>query len=372
MDKQFVNSVKQKYRERLINRDKQWPPCKSSKLVRLELVEGVKEGVFVECQRGQKDTDVKRTPIEYMDLFKAESGKKSVRKVLVEGDAGIGKTTLSIAVCEDWANERLFLQFELLILLPLRHQEVASVSSLPELLKLLHSSEALCTAVSEYLTHSEGKEVLIIADGWDEITKDALLKESFLYNVLFKGYLPFASVILTSRHSASTEFHRQSYFDRFVEISGFDKESIAKYIESEFTNEPSKADHLRQQVAANPLVESVCSIPLNCAIICHLWRQNNKEVLPTTMTELYSKIIRNVILRNLGKDANCTTEILRLPTFNDIPTDLKEPWQLLCSFAYRTMKNDQIVFSGDELDSGLSSHEKIFTFGLLQPSVFFA
>ena len=371
MDKQFVNSVKQKYRERLINRDKQWPPCKSSKLVRLELVEGVKgEGVFVKCQRGQENTDVKRTPIEYVDLFEVESGKKSVRKILVEGDAGIGKTTLSIAVCEDWANERLFQQFELLILLPLRHQEVVSVGSLPELLKLLHSSEALCTAASDYLTHSEGKEVLIIADGWDEIAKDAQLKESFLYMVLFKGYLPFASVILTSRHSASTEFHRQSYFDRFVEISGFDKESIAKYIESEFISEPSKADHLRQQLAANPLVESVCSIPLNCAIICHLWRQNSKEALPTTMTELYSKIIRNVILRNLGKDANHTTEILRLPTFNDIPTDLKQPWVLLCSFAFRTMKNDQIVFSVNVLDSGIDSHKKIFSFGLLQPSPF--
>ena len=38
MDK-FVASIKKKYRERLINREKQWPPCRSNKLVKLELVD---------------------------------------------------------------------------------------------------------------------------------------------------------------------------------------------------------------------------------------------------------------------------------------------------------------------------------------------
>ena len=32
----FVTSIKEKYQERLINREKQWPPCHSNKLVRLE------------------------------------------------------------------------------------------------------------------------------------------------------------------------------------------------------------------------------------------------------------------------------------------------------------------------------------------------
>ena len=36
------------------------------------------------------------TPLAYGDLFKVESGKRPVGKVLVEGDAGIGKTTLCI------------------------------------------------------------------------------------------------------------------------------------------------------------------------------------------------------------------------------------------------------------------------------------
>ena len=373
MDKfeRYITSIKRKYRERLINRENQWPPCKSNKLVRLELVEGVKgEGYYARHMRGQESEEIKRTPIEYVDLFKVESGKAPIRKILVEGDAGIGKTTLSIAVCEDWANERLFQQFKLLLLLPLRHKKVASVASLPELLKLLHSSKELCSSVAEYLSDCEGDEVLIIADGWDEIGKCDNLKESFLYELLFEGHLAFASVIVTSRHSASVEFHKLPYFDRFVEITGFDKENIVNYIHSEFTNEQNKADVLRQQLEDNPLVESVCSVPLNCAIICYLWQHKHKETLPTTMTKLYSTIIRNVIFRNIGKNSLCSPTISRLSSFDDLPDDLKQPWLLLCRFAFETMVKDQIVFSGDELNEGLEPRKYIFCFGLLQQSLF--
>lgn len=60
--------------------------------------------------------------------------------VLVEGDAGIGLCT---SISEDWAYEKLFREFNLLLLLPLREKEVASASSLPELLELLHLSSSL-------------------------------------------------------------------------------------------------------------------------------------------------------------------------------------------------------------------------------------
>ena len=123
--------MKKKYIDRLINREKQWPPCHCNKLVKLQLVEREKgEGYCANIQRGREDKTVKQTPLAYGDLFEVERGKKPVRKVLVEGDAGIGKTTLSIALSEDWAREKLFQEFELLLLLPLRHKR-SSFSRFP-------------------------------------------------------------------------------------------------------------------------------------------------------------------------------------------------------------------------------------------------
>ena len=94
----FGTSIKKKYKERRINFEEQWPPCHSNKLVKFELVERKKgEGYLANSQRGRED---KRTPLAYGDLFKVKSGieepVRKVRKILVEGDAGIGKTTFCV------------------------------------------------------------------------------------------------------------------------------------------------------------------------------------------------------------------------------------------------------------------------------------
>ena len=365
----FITSMKGKYQERRINREKQWPPCHSNKLVRLELVEREKgEGYSANTQRGREEKNVKRTPLAYDDLFKVEGGKKPVRKVLVEGDAGIGKTTLCIAVSEDWANGKLFQQFELVLLLPLRMKAVASAGSLAELLKLLHSSPRLCDSVARYLEEEEGKSVLIIADGWDELSESKRQEESYLYQFLFGQNFCLMSVVVTSRPSTSAPLRELPDIDRFVEVRGFSKEHIVEYIQSEFASDQEKAGRLLEQLEDNPLVESVCSVPLNCAIVCHLWR-TLKEALPSTMTELYTKIILNLVLRNIRK-IDTYKSILNLSNFESLPADLQQSWWLLCEFAFQALEKDQLVFSQEELEAffpeGLALDKRILCFGLLQ------
>ena len=356
MDK-FVPSIKKKYKDRLINREKQWPPCHSNKLVKLELVEREKGGQKID----------KRTPLTYGDLFKEESRKKAIRKVLIEGDAGIGKTTFSTSISEEWSHDKLFKEYELLLLLPLRHKKVASAGSLPELLQLLHPSPGVCESVARYLEEGEGEKVVIVADGWDEVSESNQQEGSFLYQLLFETF-PLMSVVVTSRPSASSPLHRFPCIDRFVEIKGFSKEDIKEYIKSEFPSDEKKGGDLLEQLESNPLVESVCSVPLNCAIVCHLWRCL-EETLPSTMTQLYTKIILNVMFRNIQKN-DAFKNILSLSNFNALPKDLQQPFWRLCEFAFQMLKKNQIVFSQEELveflPQGLALDDKILCFGLLQ------
>ena len=372
MDK-FVSSIKRKYLERLINREKQWPPCHSNKLIKLELVEQEKgKGYFASQQLGVEDEREKRhTFLAYSDLFKVDSQQAPVRKVLVEGDAGIGKTTLCTAASEDWAKGSHFQQFELVLLLPLRYKEIASAGSLSELLKLLHSSASVRDSVVSHLEDEEGEKVLIIADGWDELGESERQEDSFLFSLFFKQF-PFLSVVLTSRPSASSSFHRSPYIDRFVAVRGFSNADIRCYIQSEFDSDGAsgsdKADRLLQELTNNSLVESICTIPLNCAIVCHLWR-TLEEALPTTMTGLYTKIILNILLRSIQK-IKAYEHISELSSFDALPKGLKESWLLLCEFAFHTKKRDQIVFSQQELSKclpqGLAVDENVLCFGLLQ------
>ena len=362
MDK-FAPSMKKKLKSRLINREKQWPPRHSNKLVRLQLVKG--EGCS--AQRGREDKTDKRTPLAYGDLFKGESGKERVRKVLVEGDAGIGKTTLTISLSEDWAREELFQEFELILLLSLRHKTVASAGSLCELLKLFHSDPEVCESVAIYLKKKEAKNVLIIADGWDELGESERREGSFLYQLLFEMF-PFMSVVVTSRPSASAPLHNLPCIDRFVEVSGFSKDDIKEYIQSEFSSDQVKALRLLEQLEHNPLIESTCSVPLNCAIVCHLWH-TLEEALPTTMTQLYTKLILYVVCRNLRK-LEAYGPTFGMSSFDELPEGLQQSWWLLCQFACEALDKDEIVFSKTEIleffPQGLAFDDKILCFGLLQ------
>ena len=367
----FVDNIKTKYKGRRIIREEQLLNCRSEKLVRLELVE--RERLQASEQRGNRgseDSNITRTSLAYADLFMVEKGKKEIKKILIDGDAGIGKTTFCIAVCEDWADGKIFQEFKLVLLLPLREQEVASAGSLFDLLKLLHPSPKVCNLVKDYFEEDKGS-ILFIADGWDELGKEKRDKGTFLYKLLFGSQYSSVSAIVTSRPSASASLHYGKCIDRFAEIRGFDKEHIVEYIKSEFTDDQAVASDILEKLESNPLVESICSIPLNCAIICHLW-QVLKEDFPTTMTGLYTKVILNIIIRNIHKFPTYEN-IVSVSSFDDPPESLQQSWWLLCEFAFQTLKEDKLIFSDKELrdffPQGLSLDNDILCFGLLQSSV---
>ena len=368
MDK-FVTSIKRKYRERLLQREQQWPPVSVEKLVNLQLVEAEKKEGFRAGlpQHGAPDDKVKRTPILHGDLFKVEEGKKPVRKLIVEGNAGIGKTTLCTMLTEEWADGEILTQFDCVLLLPLRERSVSTATTLPQLFKLLHSSERIRTSVIEELEEREGEGVLIIADGWDELDDENRSDDSFLHNLLFGNTLPFASVLLTSRPFASVPLHNIPTVDRLVEVIGFNEENVKQYIEADFEKCPEKASSLIEQLDNNPLIMSVCSVPLNCAIVCNLWHTLD-SVVPKTLTELYSQIVLNVILRNLRKQISYQ-ELVSI-SIDSIPEDLQDMFWLMCKFAYECFLQDKIVFLKDEIFSLfphiLDCSENVLCFGLLQ------
>ncbi len=363
---EFVEGIKEVYRERQLNTEEQWPPVSGERLINLQLVEAEKKEGFRAGlpQHGAPGDEVKRAPILHGNLFKVEEGKKPVRKLIVEGNAGIGKTTLCTMLAEGWAEGKILTQFNCVLLLPLRDQLVSSASSLPDLLALHHPDEIICESVARQLKRTRGKGVLIIADGWDELSEANRLKKSFLYNFLFGRLFPFASVLLTSRPSASAPLHNLPSVDRLVEVVGFNEENIKQYIESEFEQFPEKASSLIEQLENNPVIQSVCSVPLNCAIVCNLWHTLDQE-LPRTLTELYTQIVLNVTLRNIKKKfSDCP---IGLNSFDKIPNDLQNTFWLICEFAYECLLLDQLVFSEDELSSRLPEvGDKLQCFGLLQ------
>ena len=375
----FIKSIQRKYKKKLISEEEcRWPPIEGEKLINLQLVETDKaEGYHGESflahtksKSNRDDSDIKvkikRSPISQGKLFKTEK-KKPVRKLLIEGNAGMGKTTLCTMLAEGWADGKILTQFDCVILLPLRKKSVSTATNLPELIKLLHIDSDICQLVSKELTKKDGEGFLFIADGWDELDSATRKEGSFLYDLLIGDALQESAILLTSRPSASASIRSHASVDRLVEVVGFNEENIEQYIKSNFGNCPESGSALIEQLENNPVIQNVCSVPLNCAIVCHLWSRHND--LPTTLTKLYSRMIRNVILRNIRKKFPelCPSA---LHNFDSIPDQLKTTFWLTCKFAYECLAMNQIVFSEDDLKKTfpevVKSDANFMCFGLLQ------
>lgn len=356
----FVKGLKEAYRERQLYTENQWPPLSREKFIDLQLVQTEKKEGF---RAGLSQNELFNS-IGYDDLFKVKD-TKPVRKIIIEGNAGIGKTTLCTILVEKWAVGQILKQFDCVLLLPLGNQLVRSACSFCDILALYHPDKSVCKSVTQNIVEKRGKGVLIIGDGWDELSETNRSKLSFLYSILLGYLLPSASTLLTSRPSCSASLHDLPSVDLLIEVIGFSKDNIEQYVRSEFVYCPQKAASLIEQLENNPVVQSVCSVPLNCAIICNLWHTLDQE-LPCKLTELYTKIVLNIVFRNIKKISECLLG-LSLNNFDQIPKNLQATFWLTCKFAFECLHLDRYVFSEADLSSYLGGFgEKLQCFGLLQ------
>ena len=351
----FSSTIKTKYSTS--NHDqKQTPLHYSSQPVKFELVVKHKPT----STTGEYEPTSNYYPDAHLvDIFKKEKD----RKVLIEGGTGIGKTTFCSSISKDWENEE---QFKVLLLLSLHEKRIAAPRSLPELIQVLKGVENVSASIADDIKKTNGEGVLIVADGWDELDAPQC-SESFLCDLLFGRILELASIIVTSRPSYSHWLCEKGCFDRLLSICGFDDMSIEQYInlKLDFTNNQQESDCLLETVTvdSNPLLNSMCHIPLNCATLCDLWRtESRKQKLLTTMTELCTKMILNIVLRSIKKvDKPGSISHHDLPIVGSLPEELRSSWWDLCQLAFQTVQKSQHI----DLSQFFKSN-RLVKFGLVE------
>ena len=333
MEKCVVN-IKEVYRDKLL------PPHS----VQLELVVHEKsEGEHFLLD--EHKVKCKCIPIAYENVFtqfteQETSKKRTVKRVLIDGGAGAGKTTLCISIFKGWANGDCFQEYDLLLFLPLHEEGIALVSSLSELIeffKLKVNSQAVASCFQQ----NKGQGALVVADGWNELPESKRQEGSFLHDLLFGDTFSLASTIITSRPSASAPLHQSSFVDRFIEIRGFNKKSIKQYVQSKFSNDRQIADVL-EQMDHNPLVQSMCTNPLSCTGVCHL--SLTCDVFPGTMTDLCTKIVLKILCHNLSKTGTHTS-VSSLPEIDALPEYVRDSWWRLCKLAFQSIEKSRIDLS---------------------------
>ena len=236
--------------------------------------------------------------------------------MLVEGAPGSGKSTLSLHICHQWAVEKLFQKFKLVILVRLRDPNIHK--AIEE--QLLHNPKVLkakviadivlptkpwTKAIGNWIAESDGTSILFVLDGWDELPKQH--QRWFLDIFELGSELPGSSFVITSRPVSSTDLG--NVVSSRIVILGFNEKNLREYFKSVLNNQERRANDLIEKIHRNPRIEGSCYLPLNASILVYLYKYNGEYKLPDTQYEIFTKLVCNCITRHLWKMEPINNEI---------------------------------------------------------------
>ena len=328
----------------------QWPPPPTHKVFNLAMIghQTIQRGPIDEelvrlTLRGNVD-DIMRTksPIELRNLFKLDNSKRKI--ILIEGAPGAGKSTLAWHICQKWESGELFQDFKVVVFVQLRDSIIQQAKSLNDV--LLVESDVMRREVMSELLSCRGRNVVFVLDGWDEYG-GSLRGHSFFQQLICsprKVNMQFSSVVITSRPIASGELQR--YASSRVEIIGFTSAEVNKYF-SESIGECQTVQKLQDHLRERPVIEASCYLPLNAAIVVHLFLALN-HTLPHTLHEVFLSLVLCCIIRHLTKEGE---EIAGISSLDDLPPDVQKPFNNICTMAYRGVMKNKATFSAADLQS---------------------
>ena len=288
--------------------------------------------------------------IDIEDVLKPNDSDQSLT-VVVDGPPGIGKTTLCRKLLNLWANGELkHKQYDLVLYCPLRNINIAQASSLHDLFAIYQSPKV--PNVVDWIRDKEGEGLLIIFDGWDELSTQ-LRQSSLPTKIICKQLLHKCSVIVTSRSYASSSLLKLTSVNKHVQIMGFLEKEINTVIKGTLENNPQIAQELIAELKIRNDVYTLCYIPLICSIVIHVFEVNGQ--LPTTLTKLYENFILQAIRRYVANTGHYDPEDIQSLNEKHLPSNIATSFKEMCQFAYKSLKenNPKMTFSSIEIQQHL-------------------
>eukprot|EP00057_Strongylocentrotus_purpuratus_P006232 XP_011660706.1 PREDICTED: NACHT, LRR and PYD domains-containing protein 3-like [Strongylocentrotus purpuratus] len=225
-----------------------------------------------------------KRPLEYRDLFDLKVNGEFPKRIMIQGEAGAGKTTFCSKIAWDWINDSPVLpKFVWVLVVPLCEAKQYTIG---EIAKSYLSKDNPATAcqITEYI-RSNAKDVFIAFDGLDEFdgkvvqqrkvgSKSECLQpkstdqtkargsssergDIALIDILRSDELDACPVLVTSRPRKVTEFTWDKSLRKlytFLYVEGFSKENVEVYIHKYFEDDVAKAEQLIQLTKESDII----------------------------------------------------------------------------------------------------------------------
>ena len=236
------------------------------------------------------------------NLFDKMDDRVAPKKLLIRGKAGVGKTTLVKRIASQWAAGNLWKnQFTYVFVITLRELLQDKTWTLSELLLdgLLLSSHDKVAAFADICRNA--KNVLCLFDGLDEVPYDNKTSHArdcnapidlslMLSSIIGNSMLPGATIVITSRPTMELPVRS---FERIVELYGFPRNSIYKYVSIFCAGNKHMKEFIRKNFEENQNLITYCYIPLQCQFVCqaladvHSHGVDGDVPVIKTITQLY-------------------------------------------------------------------------------------
>ena len=282
----------------------------------------------------------KKRPIEFESVLEPPEGQESIKCVFVEGAPGVGKSTFALELCRRQEGSRIY---SLVVLLRLREKRVQEIH---DTVDLFCCNPDLQQAVTKEVITCEGKNVLFVLDGFDELPAK-LRYNSFIVKLIQGKHLPASTVVVTSRPSATADLllSCKSQINKRIEVLGFTHKRIIQYAESMLSDQPDMLEDFLKYISNNPAIHGMMYIPLNSAIVLEIYKDSRtiNRPVPHTLTQLYMELCLVLLRKYLTEKCDPLIEQVH-ETFEDLPKTLKDQLIKLGRLAFEGAKREEITF----------------------------
>ncbi|XP_008578093.1 PREDICTED: NACHT, LRR and PYD domains-containing protein 13 [Galeopterus variegatus] len=227
--------------------------------------------------------------------------------IVLEGRAGVGKTTLAMKAMLHWADGLLFQhRFSYVFYLSCHKMKDMEEVTFADLLSC--DWPDFQAPIEEFMSQPE--RLLFIVDGFEEMTMPELhpynLDDNLpcadwyqklpvtkiLLSLLKKELVPLATLVITTRTFNLKDLQNLLVNPCFVEITGFEGDNQEEYFVRHF-GDPKKAKKILRQIRKNETVFNSFCAPMLCWAVCSCLKQQKArhcdlQPITQTTTSLYA------------------------------------------------------------------------------------
>lgn len=219
--------------------------------------------------------------IQYAQIFDCHGSNEDYQRIIVFGDPGMGKTTLSYKMVYDWATDEPYCaQFELVFVVEARNikgnvmDEIFS-NLLPNNGRFIQPD--FKQNIVDFINENE-KKCLFIIDGMDELNEKKL-KSTDLKLLMEWNMFRHCWVLITTRPYTAHKL-REVNITKTIQIDGFMVQNAVNYVVDFFismsqkesdqigeSDTQSKCQMLIERLKHDKHIQNLCTNPHNTALI---------------------------------------------------------------------------------------------------------